>query len=118
MNVVLVILKDGKYIISVVEELEYEPKCHMIEPLLVSEEYTFTLWPSYTDDRDILIHTTDILTVCEPAEKLKTEYLDKIGKTEEDLTPKPNPVILNESADPDDVDWDDEYEPFYTEENT
>ena len=112
MNLSLLLLKSGEYLISQSEELDYEPKCHLIQPHLVSgkTKVTLTPWPSHTNDTHILLRSDDLLTVCEPTDKLIQSYLNMIGKTLEDFKPKEQPVLLQEEESvPDD------YEPRYQE---
>ena len=73
-----------------------------------------TSWPSYTDDEHILLNSDTLLTVCEPNDKIRDAYLNKIGKTLEDFTEAPAPVLLNEEEDVPEP--DDDYEPKYIEE--
>jgi len=84
---------------------------------------TLTPWPLYTDEKHILLHSDSLLTVMEPSDRIRDAYLKKIGKTMEDFTPEPQPVLLNEDESvPDgapvrDTYYDeDDYEPRYTEE--
>ena len=78
-------------------------------------------WPSprFTDDRDILLHSDSLLTVCEPSADVRSKYLKKIGLKEEDLLPKEEEkVLLNENEQLPDVpndDWIDEYDPIYSQ---
>jgi hypothetical protein len=121
MNLLLLVLKNDTYLVSLVETLEYEPNCHLqyphtFKPYKSAGGYTFQPWPQYSGDEDILIHSTDILTICEPEDRLREAYLKKIGKTEEDLTETSKQVILNEDIDPDSLDWVDDYNPPYVEE--
>ena len=117
MDLSIVLLKTGQTLVSQIEELDYEPKVHLYQPYLVSgkTKLTLTTWPEYVTDEHILLHSDSLLTVGTPVLKVKEAYLDKIGKSEEDLTPKPKPVILNEEDDLSPPD-DDEYEPEYIEE--
>jgi hypothetical protein len=120
MNLVLLVLKNDTYLVSLVETLDLEPNCHLqyphtFRPYKSAGGYTFQRWPQHTGEEDILIHSTDILTICEPEDKLREAYLKKIGKTEEDLTEVSKQVILNEDVDPEDKDWIDDYVPDYTE---
>ena len=116
MNLALIVLKTGQTLIAQSEELDYEPKCHLIEPFEVSgkSKVTLTQWPSYTDETHILLNSDDLLTVTEPKQNIRESYLKKVGKTEEDLQPKENKVLLNEGdliPDPP----EDPYEPQYIE---
>jgi hypothetical protein len=116
MNLALILLKTGQSLVSQTEELEYEPKVHLYQPYLVSgkTKVTLTPWPDYVIDEHILLSSDTLLTVGEPTAKIKKAYLDKIGKTEEELKPKPQPVILTEEEQLPDLD-DDDYEPEYVE---
>ena len=117
MNLALLVLKTGQSLISQIEELEYEPRVHLLQPYLVSgkSKVTLTPWPEYVKDQHILLNSDVLLTACEPVEKIKQAYLKKIGKTEEELKPKPQPVILTEEEQFDPFE-DDDYEPEYIEE--
>ena len=101
MSLSLLILKSGETLISQSDELDYEPKVHLVEPYMVSgkTKITLTPWPSYTDDKHILLRSDDLLTVCEASKNVQDAYLKKIGKKIEDFTPKEpeqKPVLLNE----------------------
>ena len=119
MNISLLLLKSGEYIISRVEELEYEPKVHLILPYLVSgsTKPTLSAWPKYSEDDHILLNSDILLTVCTPKTEIRNAYMKKVGITEEQLKASQKPVILNEEEV--DQDWDhtdDGYEPRYVEE--
>ncbi len=116
MNLALIILKTGQTLIAQSDELDYEPRCHLVEPYEVSgkTKVTLTRWPLYTDEKHILLNSDDLLTVIEPNQSVKDSYLKKIGKTEEELQSKENKVLLNEEElipDPP----EDPYEPQYLE---
>ena len=117
MNVAIIILKNGTHLVSQTDQLEYEPKVHLVNPHTISGKTKLTLssWPEFTDDDHILLRSDDLLTVCEPTKKVFDAYLKVIGKTEEDLTVRPEPVIMNEEFNPE-IHDDEEYEPRYIEE--
>ena len=123
MNLLLVLLRSGTTLISLSEELEYEPKCHLIEPYEVTgkTKITLTPWPPHTDEKNILLHSDSLLTVVEPTLTLANQYLKKIGKTMEDLQTKDNRVLLNEDENvpdmPPPIPEEDDYEPQYIEED-
>lgn len=125
----LLILKNNLTLIAQTDELDYEPKVHMIQPYSVSvgKNVVLTPWPVGTDDEDILLRSEDLLTVCEPSEQVVKSYLRKVGKTLKDLTePKEGDrVEVTEHEDyqepqlatQDDVFHDEgDYEPRYLEE--
>ena len=116
MNISLLLLKTGEYLVSQVEEMQYEPKVHLTSPYLVSgkTKVTLSVWPSYCSDDHVLLHSEVLQTVLTPLPEIRAAYLKKIGVTEEDLIEKAKPVMLNE----DNQDWVDdvdEYEPRYVE---
>jgi hypothetical protein len=118
MNISLLLLKTGEYIISQVEELDYEPKVHLILPYLVSGKTKPTLsqWPLFSEDDHVLLNSDTLLTVCTPTPEIRNAYMKKVGITEEQLKASQKPVILNEEEV--DQDWDHEddgYEPRYVE---
>jgi len=121
MNLLLVMLKTGQTLVSLSEELEYEPKCHLIEPYEVTgkTKITLTPWPPLTEEKNILLHSDSLLTVVEPTLTLANQYLKKIGKTMEDLQTKDNRVLLNEDENVPDLPPppEDDYEPQYIEED-
>ena len=73
---------------------------------------TLKPWPDYTDDEHILLTSDTLLTVCEPTEVVRDAYLKKIGKTLEELTSSPEPVMLTEDET---VPDGEDYEPRYVE---
>ena len=121
----LMVLKTGQVLVSETEQLDYEPKVHLVNPYLVSgkTKVVLTSWPDYTDDEHVLLNSDSILTVCDPTEKVASAYLSKVGKKPEDFTDAPEPVILKEDSDVqqeplihDGIEDDGEYEPRYLEE--
>ena len=118
MNISLVVLQNGSALVSQVEELEYEPRVHLLRPYLVSgkTKVTLTPWPEHTPDTHILLKSDSLLTMCAPTEEILDAYLVKIDKTREDFEVKEEsqPVILTEEETP--IDSDDDYEPRYYEE--
>ena len=120
MQLSLILLKTGEYIISQVEEMDYEPRVHMEQPYLIGgkTKVTLTKWPSYTEDTHILLTSDSLLTMCDPTQDILDKYLTKIGKTEEDFQPKDDRILLNEGEEvPEPLpDESDEDEPRYIEE--
>ena len=118
MNIGLFILKNGMTLVSESDQLDYEPSCHLTDPMTFSgtSKLTLKVWPEHSGDTHVLLRSEDLLTVCEPSERLLAAYLKKTGKS---LTDKTEEVILeNEAPTPPqygDMPDDDEYEPHYVE---
>ena len=122
MQLSLILLRQPNLtLIAQTDEMPAEPRVHLIQPYVVSgkTKLTLTRWPDYTDDEDILLHSDSLLTVCDPNEKLAKLYLEKVGKTVEDMTKDPDRVLLNEGENVFDEltspMYNDEYEPRYIE---
>ena len=122
MQLSLILLKNPNLsLVAQTEEMPAEPRVHLVQPYVVSgkTKLTLTRWPDYTDDEDILLHSDSLLTVCDPSENLAKLYLEKVGKTVEDMTKEPDRVMLNEGENVFDEltspMYNDEYEPRYIE---
>ena len=117
MQLLLLFLKTGQILISLSDQLPEEPRVHLKEPYEVGgkTKLTLTPWPPYTDEKDILLSSDNLLTVVEPQDKLRDVYLAKIGKTLEDIKPKEDDKVLltEEENVPEYV--DENYEPLYLE---
>lgn len=98
MDLMLLVLKTGETLVSATEQLEMEPRCHLERPYLVGgkSKVTLSAWPAHAADQHILLHSDSLLTVCEPSPTVKAMYLKRIGKTEQDFVPKPQPELLQE----------------------
>lgn len=115
MNLALILLKTGQTLMTQTEQMEYEPKVHLVNPMTISGKAKLTLsrWPEYTNDEHVLLNTDALLTVCEPSDQLRDAYLKKVGKTTEDFKPEPKKVLLTEDET---VPDGEDYEPRYIEE--
>jgi len=71
----ILLLKNETVLISRVEEVGSEmgePDCKLIKPYKMvlhddcTENVTFESWPSFTDQKELMIHSDSILTIVEP----------------------------------------------------
>ena len=74
MQIALIILKSGIELITMAEQLEEEPSCHMQDPYLIREDGTLEPWPRYTNDTDILLYSETIATIVEPDDQIRKKY--------------------------------------------
>ena len=74
MQIALIILKSGIELITMAEQLEEEPSCHMQAPYLIREDGTLEPWPRYTTAPDILLYSETIATIVTPTAELKKKY--------------------------------------------
>lgn len=97
--------------IGFVEELQFEPKCHINQPHKVSglDSFQLDVWPEYSHDEDIMLHSDSILTMCDPLTMLRSKYLEMVIPP--DIKERANePVLLQE-----DTEVEDEDDTFYVE---
>ena len=74
MQIALIILKSGIELITMAEQLEEEPSCHMQDPYKINEDGTLEPWPRYTTDTDVLLYSETIATIVEPTNEIKKKY--------------------------------------------
>jgi hypothetical protein len=115
-NLKLILLKSNESLVAQIEELEVEyslPNCKLIEPYSVGTDYIYEdddrwdtekpiddyiakpcqkrvvleRWPWYTDQREVLFHADNILTILSPNAEVVKAYIDKV------------PSILDEESD-------------------
>lgn len=112
MNLTLLLLKTGTTLVAQTEELEAEPRVHMLCPMEVTgkTKLTLTPWPPHTDDEHILIDSSSLLTIATPNDKLVKAYNSKV-----DVKPTPSPPVLLQEGET--VPEGDMYEPMYIEED-
>lgn len=80
----LIVLKDGTYIISSVEEVLADygmPNCKLIKPQQILKEISTYLkpFPYYTDQIEILMSSDSFLTICEPSAIMEEMYRKAIA---------------------------------------
>jgi hypothetical protein len=83
-NLKTLILNNGTYLVSIVEEVYAElgePNCKLVNPCqIIKEEITSSIslkvWPDHTTQRAIMISSEHILTLVEPSEKIINKYLE------------------------------------------
>ena len=74
MQIALIILKSGIELITMAEQMDEEPSCHMQDPYLIKQDGTLEPWPRYTVDTDILLYSETIATIVTPTAELKKKY--------------------------------------------
>ena len=115
-NLKLILLKTNESLVAQIEELEVDmglPDCKLIEPYQVGTDYIYEddarwdpekpmddyigkpcqkrvvleRWPWYTDQREVIFHSDNILTILAPNAELVKSYIDVV------------PSILDEESD-------------------
>jgi len=115
-NLKLILLKSRESLVAQVEELEVEygmPNCKLVEPYEVGTDYIYEgderwdsskpiddyiskpcqkrvvleRWPWYTDQREVIFHSDNILTILAPNAELVKAYIDVV------------PTVIEEKSD-------------------
>ena len=53
-----------------------EPDCKLINPFEIDAEGNLILWPSVTNQREMMIHSDSILTIVDPKLEIVQKYLE------------------------------------------
>ena len=74
MQIALIILKSGIELITMAEQMDEEPSCHMQDPYLITKDGTLEPWPRYTTDTDVLLYSETLATIVEPDDAIRKKY--------------------------------------------
>jgi len=77
MNLKLILLSDGSYIITWIYELPIEPKAFLANPLKVVKSgkgIALKKFPEHSDQEIILLFSNSICTIVEPDSNVKSKY--------------------------------------------
>jgi hypothetical protein len=71
------------WIIAQVEEIEGatsigDPDCVLRDPYMVEYDGDITPWPPHSNDREVIVRSSDITTLVNPSTKLLAAYLLKV----------------------------------------
>lgn len=75
------LLKVDTVIISEIIEIGSElgePDCKLINPCSIDSEGNLSLWPEFTDQREMMIHSDSILTIVDPKKEIIEKYNDLV----------------------------------------
>jgi len=78
MNLKLLLLTDGTYVIAWVYELPEEPRGFLALPMQVVKSgkgISLKKFPFYSEQEYVLLYSNSICTIVEPDENLKSKYL-------------------------------------------
>jgi len=74
------LLKNQKWLVSQIEEVEVEyelnmPNCRLIKPRLLDEDGNMSPWCKFTNDDEMMIFSDYIVTIVNPKGSILDEYL-------------------------------------------
>ena len=76
------LLKTGTVVVSEMLEVSAEvgePDCQLINPCEIGENGQLNRWPSYTDQKSLMIGSDNFLTIVDPSENVLKQYKEVIG---------------------------------------
>lgn len=74
------LLKNQKWLVSQIEEVEVEyelnmPNCKLIKPHIINDDGDLTPWCKFTNDEEMMIFSDYIVTIVNPKGTILDEYL-------------------------------------------
>jgi hypothetical protein len=74
---------NGEWIVSEVEQIEDvtfgDPDCMLKYPYQVEGE-CLAPWPRYTEEREIIVRSSEIAVICDPKTFLLSSYINVVGE--------------------------------------
>ena len=77
----------NEWIIAQVEEVEGDalpgdPDCILRDPYVVDCDGGIDPWPVHSDDREVVVRSTDITTLVNPSKQLLARYIESLPSIE------------------------------------
>ena len=76
------LLKEGTNLIGELVEVDVElgePDCRLVNPFQIDENNELRRWPSFTDQRTLMLQSDSILTIVDPSENLLKQYKEIVS---------------------------------------
>ena len=73
MEVKLILLRNGTYLISQISEMEMEPSCFLADPMEIVDGVLRT-FPRYSKQRNVLLYSESLATLAEPDPEILSKY--------------------------------------------
>ena len=73
----------NEWIVAQVDEVEGDtrpgdPDCILRQPFMVDYEGNLSQWPKNSDDREVVVRSTDITTIVSPSKDLLANYIKSL----------------------------------------
>ena len=77
----------NEWIIAQVDEVEGattigDPDCILRDPYVVDCDGGIDPWPIYSDDREVVVRSSDITTIVNPGKQLLARYIESLPSVE------------------------------------
>ena len=73
MEVKLILLRNGTYLISQISEMEMEPSCFLADPMEIVEG-ELRAFPRYANQRNVLLYSESLATLAVPDPEILSKY--------------------------------------------
>jgi hypothetical protein len=83
MEIKLILLRNGTYLISQISEMEMEPSCFLADPMEIIEGELKT-FPRFSDQRNVLLYAESLATIAKPNSDILSEYQKLLSKLPSD----------------------------------
>ena len=88
MEIKVILLRNGTYLISQISEMDMEPSCFLSDPMeIVQGDYGVVLqkFPRYGNQRNVLLYSESLATLVEPDPEILTKYQALLPSDDEEL---------------------------------
>lgn len=85
MEIKLILLKNGTYLVSQLQEMEMEPSVFLSNPMEVVEimgNVELISYPKHTTQTNILLYSDMLATIVDPSKSLLAKYLEQLPDEE------------------------------------
>jgi len=85
MEIKLILLKNGTYLITQLEEMQMEPSVFLSNPMEVIEaigNVELISYPKHTSQKNILLYSDMLATIVDPSKSLLAKYLEQLPNEE------------------------------------
>lgn len=73
MEIKLILLRNGTYLISQISEMEMEPSAFLADPMEIVDG-ELRQFPRYSNQRNVLLYSESLATLATPDPKILSEY--------------------------------------------
>lgn len=84
MEIKLILLRNGTYLISQITEMELEPSCFLSDPMEIIDGELST-FPRYSNQRNVLLYSESLATLATPDPEILSKYKEVLPPDDEIL---------------------------------
>ena len=84
MEIKLILLRNGTYLISQITEMELEPSCFLSDPMEIIDG-ELRIFPRYTKQRNVLLYSESLATLATPDPEILSKYKEVLPPDDEIL---------------------------------